>query len=165
MHGKFSELHCNVLLISNCGEKVQKLGKLGYKFVPYFIYFLWHSPRDWRTLIHCNVVLTILHTWRHIFFVWKISGTAFWWIVVFQSRGDCLRMYTSFMVPGSKSATYPFSSVTCHMSQLPVTWPSLYAAAMNLKVRESLPTAMEVYQDIYICLLCEPILPILPPPP
>ena len=106
MYEQLSELHCNVSLFSNHGEKVRKTRKTRGQICPIIFYFSWPSPRDWRTTIHCNAVLTIFHTWWHIFCVWIFVGTAFWWIVVFQSRGDCPRTFTNFIVPGSESASY-----------------------------------------------------------
>ena len=53
---KLSELHFNVLLFSNCGEKVLKICP---ESVPLLCAFSGPSPCDWRTMIHQNVVLTL----------------------------------------------------------------------------------------------------------
>ena len=63
-----------------------------------FFYFWWHSPSNWRKVIHCNIVLKIFYAWWRIFCVWKIVGTAFQCIVIFQLQGDSQRTYTNFMV-------------------------------------------------------------------
>ena len=67
---------------------------------------LWPSPRDWRPTIHCNVVLTVFHTWWYIFCMWKIIRTTFWRIVVSKSREDCSIMWENCMDTGSESTTY-----------------------------------------------------------
>ena len=46
------------------------------------------SPRDWRTLIHFNVVLTVFHIDHISQGVCKTVRTTFWCIIVLQSRGE-----------------------------------------------------------------------------
>ena len=84
IHKIFVTAHGNVLLSSNCGDKVIKIRKKTMaQICPWVFYFSWPSPHDWRTTLHCNVTLMIFHAW-------------------------CPRTYTDFMVPGSESATYLF---------------------------------------------------------
>ena len=54
------------------------------KFQGYF----GHSPRNWRTLIHFNVFLTVFHIDHISQGVCKTVGTTFWYIIVLQSRGE-----------------------------------------------------------------------------
>ena len=50
--------------------------------------YLGPSPRDWRTLIHFNVVLTVFHIGHISQGVCKTVRTTFWCIIVLQSRGE-----------------------------------------------------------------------------
>ena len=50
--------------------------------------YLWPSPCDWRTLIHFNVVLTVLHIDHISQGVCKTVRTTLWCIIVLQSRGE-----------------------------------------------------------------------------
>ena len=52
-----------------------------------FQYYLWPSPRDWRTLIHFNVVLTVFHIDHISQGVCKTVRTPFQCLVVLQLRG------------------------------------------------------------------------------
>ena len=64
------------------------------------------SPRDWETTTRQNVVLTVFHTWWHIFCVWNTNRTTFGRVVVSQSRRDCSKLSRSVMYSGSQSETY-----------------------------------------------------------
>ena len=59
------------------GRRFEKQGKLWDRFVPQFFCISLPSPRIWRPMLHCNVVLTVFHTWLYIFCVWKIVRTTF----------------------------------------------------------------------------------------
>ena len=50
--------------------------------------FLGPSPRDWRTLIHFIVVLTVFHIIHKCQGVCKTVRTTFWCIIVLQSLGE-----------------------------------------------------------------------------
>ena len=98
MCGKLSELCCNALLFSNCGEKVMKS-------VLEFLFF-GLSSINYRTTKHQSVVLQVFHAWWNICWVWKIVETTFQCIVVLQLRRDCP---STFMEPGSESAAVDLS--------------------------------------------------------
>ena len=71
---------------------------LSHRFVPQFFSISCLFPprletnRVWKPM-HCNVFLTVFHTWCYTFCVWKTVRTTFWRIVVTQSPGDCSIMW------------------------------------------------------------------------
>ena len=78
-YSKLSELHFNLLLFTNCREKVLKSrGEIGQ----IWDWSLEPSPCDWRTTIHWNVVLTILHKPWDMWSLWKIVRTTFQCIIM-----------------------------------------------------------------------------------
>ena len=130
MRGKLSEPHCHVLLFLIPGRRFETQGKLLHRFVPQFFSISWPSPRNCRPTMHCNVVLTVFHTWWCICCVWKIVRTTFQRIVVSQSRGCCSIMWENCMDPGSESATCAFCSIVTiqlqfHIKCFPFAWPSM----------------------------------------
>ena len=80
-----SELHFDVSLFSNHGEKVLKrhitMEKIRDRFSG-------PSPCNWRTTIHWNVVLTVLHTPWDMWSLWKTVETTLKCIKVLQSGGE-----------------------------------------------------------------------------
>ena len=53
-----------------------------------FVYVLGQSPRNWKTTMHQNAVLTIFHTQNICHHVCKIFKTRLQCIVVLQLRGE-----------------------------------------------------------------------------
>ena len=86
--------------------KFWKARKIMGQICPTVFSILWLYPRNWRPMMHCNVVLTVFHAWWYIFCVWKIVRTTFWRIAVSQLLGDCSIMWENFIYPGSDSATW-----------------------------------------------------------
>ena len=82
---KLSELHFDVSFFSHHGEKVLKrhitMGQIWDRFS-------WPFPPNWRTMIHWNVLLRVLHTHWDIWSMWKTVGTTLKCINVLQSRGE-----------------------------------------------------------------------------
>ena len=60
---------------------------------PHFVNDLGPSPRDWRTLIHFNVVLTVFHIDYISQGVCKSVRTKFQCIVVLQLSGDAGKLW------------------------------------------------------------------------
>ena len=88
LYGKFSELYFNVLLSSNCGEKVLK-HKNSFLCGTTFQCYLVDCHRDWRTMVHWNIVWTIFFKTKKYLRVYaKIVAMTFQCIIVLQLRGD-----------------------------------------------------------------------------
>ena len=83
VYAKLFELHFNLLLFSNRREKNLKSSKKMGLIVDWF-----SGPtcRNWRTTIHWNVVMAILHKLWDIWSLWKIVGTTFQCIIVLHPR-------------------------------------------------------------------------------
>ena len=105
---------------------------ISFPFVPYvalwdpestqFQCYLGPSPRDWRTLIHFNVVLTVFHIDHISQGLCKTARTTFWWIIVLQLRGEGLekahnygtdlgRIFRTFSPQLENNSTFKFCSV------------------------------------------------------
>ena len=105
MFAKLSELHFDVSLFFNCGEKVLKrhiiMGQIWDKFsVP--------SPHNWRTTIHWNVVLTVSHTPWDMWSMWKTVKSILKFINVLHLQGEGPKLHWNSVDSGSQSATYTF---------------------------------------------------------
>ena len=66
----------------------QSVTKTKWKKMLKFWYHLGPSPRDWRTMIHWNVVPTIFHSDHISQGLWKIVRTTFQCSVVLQLQGE-----------------------------------------------------------------------------
>ena len=99
----------HVLLFSNCGSQIWKSLLNMSHFVPIFRTF---SPQLENNDTF-NLVPTILHKPWDMWSLWKFIGTAFQCIIVLQSLGEGVKQHTNVVHPGSQSATYPPSCVTC----------------------------------------------------
>ena len=94
------------------GRRFEKQGKLWHRFVSQFFSISWPSTRDWRSMMPCNVVLTVVHTWWYRFCLWKIVRTTFRCIGVSQLRGYSLLTPPPTPTPKEKKiffATSPFA--------------------------------------------------------
>ena len=94
------------VFLQSWGEGMTSKENYGTDLLHSFFSISWPFSRDWRPTMHCDVVLTVFHTWSYIFCVGKIIKTTFGHIVVSQSRGDCSKMWENCMDPGSQSETY-----------------------------------------------------------
>ena len=82
---KLPELYFDASLFSNRREKVMKRNM---NMEQIWDRFSGPSPRNWRTTIHWNVVLTVLHTPWNMWSMWKTVGTTLKWINILQWRGE-----------------------------------------------------------------------------
>ena len=84
-------------------------------------YYLGSSPRNWRTLVHVNVVLTVFHIDNIYQGVCKTGRTIFQCIIVLQSRGegpkkahnywtDLVQIFRTFCLRLEKNVTLKCSS-------------------------------------------------------
>ena len=85
-------LHCTALYCINKENYGTDLSQSFFHFMT--------SPRNLRSTMHWNIVLTVFHALWCVFCVWKIVRTTFWCIVVSQSRRDCSIMWKKFIYPG-----------------------------------------------------------------
>ena len=67
------------------------------------------SPRDWRTMIHQNIVLTVLHTPWDMWSMWKTVRTTLKCIDVLQSWGEGPNYHWNWVDSGSQRAIYIIS--------------------------------------------------------
>ena len=81
---KSSEIHFNVLLFYNPGEKVLILIENTRQICPQTLDFLGPSFLHWRTTINGKGFPTIFQECWHICFSWKIVGASFQCIAVLQ---------------------------------------------------------------------------------
>ena len=93
-----TKLWCFVYLQSR-GEGLKSKENYGTDLYQFFS-ILWPFSHNWRPIMHCDVVLTVFHTW------WNVVKTTLWHIVDSQTRGDCSKMWWNCMDPGSESETY-----------------------------------------------------------
>ena len=86
VYPKLPKLHFNELLFFNRREKVLKSRG---KMEPF--------PCEWRTMIHINVVLIIVHTPWDMWSLYKIVQITFQCMIVFQSREKVLNSITIWL--------------------------------------------------------------------
>ena len=118
------------LQINDCGEKVLKSIKI---FVQKFSNFWGPSPRNMKTTIHRNLVLTLFHTTGQMYSLWKTAGTTFQRIIVLESRSKGPKYYWNVMHLGSQSVTYR-NMEFFYCTELPCTTlhcPALHCNELN----------------------------------
>ena len=111
MHGKISELHFDVLLFSNPGEKVWKLRTtMGHVCPTVFLHFMTFSPR-----LETNDALQYSSDSfsRRVKYIWCVESCQNYISIhsCLPIPGDCSIMWDNFMDPGSERATYVFHKV------------------------------------------------------
>ena len=67
---------------------------------------LGQSPRDWRTVMYWNVVLTIFHKLWDIWSLWKIVRTIFQRTIVLQLRREGSKLHSNFVSCGTTFSCY-----------------------------------------------------------
>ena len=78
------------LLFFNRREKVWKCRKTRVQICLKVFYFSWSSPRNWRSPMYCNLVLTIFHT------LWS-------YILCMENYRNCILMHSCLPIVGRLS--------------------------------------------------------------
>ena len=88
--------------LCNGGEKVLKICPKSVQFFPTFED---PFPCNWTTMIHWNVVQTILHIHWYTLSLWKIVRTTIQCIIVLELQGEGPKKHLNFMDSGPRSTT------------------------------------------------------------